>query len=393
MIVVKRNGTEVSFEKGKIHSALSRAFKEVYGKSPESKEGEELNSETNNVTADVVRRIKGKTIISVEEIQDVVEDVLMSYDHAVAKAYITYRFKHKIKRDISNTTDNVIMEMLGNKSEYWSSENSNKDSQLVTTQRDYIAGITSTDITKRLLLPRKVVEAHERGEIHFHDADYFIQPITNCCLVNLKDTLQNGTVMNKKAVNCSHRLWTATTISTQIVTAVASSQYGGTSINLGHLAPFVRKSYEALMKKYERFDKFTQKIFAEADLRKEIEDSVQTFNYQINTMSTTNGQTPFISVFMYLGDEDGEYKKEMAMLIEEFLKQRIKGIQNEQGVWVTQEFPKLLYVLEKDNMEGGEYEYLTNLAAKCASFRLAPDFISEKKMIELKNGDVYGCMG
>lgn len=323
-----------------------------------------------------------------------VETTLMDYDRNVAKAYITYRYKRSLVRQ-SNTTDKSILELIDGANDYWNNENSNKNATLATTQRDYLAGITSTDISQRFLLPSDVVEAHKQGIIHFHDMDYFAEHISNCCLVNLEDMLQNGTMINKVKIEKPHRLITATTIATQIITAVASSQYGGTSITLAHLAPFVRDSYIYHLNKYKDrgldYDKSVE--FARLDTKKEIEDSVQAFNYQINSMSTTNGQTPFLTVFMYLG-ETNEYKEELAALTKEFIKQRILGLKNENGVYVTPAFPKLIYVLEEDNIrEGSKYWDITVKAAKCTAKRLVPDYISEKKMKELKEGNCFPSMG
>lgn len=388
-MVIKRNGNKVPYDIEKIKIAVSKAYKEVR---PDISD-ECVRDRVVKVSDLVDRIISNKSEdISVEDIQDIVEDVLIGRDNDVAKAYIKYRYKRQMAR---NTTDNAIMELIGGKSEYWNTENSNKNANIVTTQRDYLAGITSKDITKRFLLPEHIVKADEDGIIHFHDSDYFIQNTTNCCLVNLEDMLQNGTVINKKMIEKPHRFLTASTIATQIITAVASSQYGGTSIDISHLAPFVRDSFNYHKNKYIKrgFDDEDAYMFALQDTQKEVEDGVQTFNYQINSMSTTNGQTPFISVFLYLGDNP-EYEEETAMIISEFLRQRIKGIKNEKGIYTTQEFPKLLYVIEESNcMNGGKYDCLTELAAQCTAKRLVPDYISKKKMIEYKNGDVYGCMG
>ena len=291
--------------------------------------------------------------------------------------------------------------MIDGESEYWNTENSNKNATVVTTQRDYLAGITSTDITRRFLLPEDVVKAHDEGIIHFHDADYFAQnALHNCDLINLDDMLQNGTNINGVLIEKPHKFITAMTIATQIITAATSSQYGGATVTMTHLAPFVRDSYDRYIKKYEErgLPKDQVKNFAKQDLKKEIEDGVQTFQYQINSMTTTNGQAPFLSVCFYLGETE-EYKEELAMIIEEFLKQRILGMKNEKGVYITPAFPKLLYVLEEDNMhENSKYWYLTELAAKCTAKRMVPDYISEKVMKELKKneygeGDCYPCMG
>lgn len=389
-IVIKRDGTKVKFERAKIGKAILKAYNEVY---PDTLD---INTElASDICTDICRRkLETMSEFSVENIQDIVETTLMDYDKNVAKAYITYRYKRSLVRQ-SNTTDKSILELIDGVNDYWNNENSNKNAALATTQRDYLAGITSTDISQRFLLPLDVVEAHKQGIIHFHDMDYFAEHISNCCLVNLEDMLQNGTMINKVKIEKPHKLITATTIATQIITAVASSQYGGTSITLTHLAPFVRDSYFYHLNKYKNrgldYDKSVE--FARLDTKKEIEDSVQTFNYQINSMSTTNGQTPFLTVFMYLG-ETNEYKEELAALIKEFIKQRILGLKNENGVYVTPAFPKLIYVLEEDNItEDSKYWNITVEAAKCTAKRMVPDYISEKKMKELKEGNCFPSMG
>ncbi len=387
--VIKRDGTKVKFERAKIGKTILKAYNEVYS------DTSDINAElASDICTDVCRKLETMSEFSVEDIQDIVETTLMDYDKNVAKAYIKYRYKRSLVRQ-SNTTDKSILELIDGVNDYWNNENSNKNATLATTQRDYLAGITSTDISQRFLLPSDVVEAHKQGIIHFHDMDYFAEHISNCCLVNLEDMLQNGTMINKVKIEKPHRLITATTIATQIITAVASSQYGGTSITLTHLAPFVRDSYIYHLNKYKDrgldYDKSVE--FARLDTKKEIEDSVQTFNYQINSMSTTNGQTPFLTVFMYLG-ETNEYKEELAALIKEFIKQRILGLKNENGVYVTPAFPKLIYVLEEDNIrKGSKYWDITIEAAKCTAKRLVPDYISEKKMKELKEGNCFPSMG
>lgn len=387
--VIKRDGTKVKFERAKIGKAILKAYNEVYS------DTSDINAElASDICTDVCRKLETMSEFSVEDIQDIVETTLMDYDKNVAKAYIKYRYKRSLVRQ-SNTTDKSILELIDGVNDYWNNENSNKNATLATTQRDYLAGITSTDISQRFLLPSDVVEAHKQGIIHFHDMDYFAEHISNCCLVNLEDMLQNGTMINKVKIEKPHRLITATTIATQIITAVASSQYGGTSITLTHLAPFVRDSYIYHLNKYKDrgldYDKSVE--FARLDTKKEIEDSVQTFNYQINSMSTTNGQTPFLTVFMYLG-ETNEYKEELVALIKEFIKQRILGLKNENGVYVTPAFPKLIYVLEEDNIrKGSKYWDITIEAAKCTAKRLVPDYISEKKMKELKEGNCFPSMG
>ena len=304
----------------------------------------------------------------------------------------------------ANTTDMSIKELLDGKSEYWNKENSNKNSKWITTQRDYIAGITSKDIARRFIFPKDVIEAHDKGIIHIHDMDYMAQnTMNNCCLINLNDMLQNGTVINGVAIDKPHRLITATTIATQIIAAVSSSEYGGCTITMTHLAPFVKDSMSYYLNKYKKWGESEEKAHEHAmlDLKKEISDSIQTLNYQLNSLTTTNGQSPFVSLCLYLG-ETNDYKEELAMLIQEILEQRILGVKNKVGIYVTQAFPKLLYVLEEDNIhEDSEYWYLTELAAKCTAKRMVPDYISEKVMKELKlskgetpgNGDCYPCMG
>lgn len=385
--VIKRNGKTVPFDENKIYSAISCAYTDVYG-NIENKE-----DEITEIVDGVVDKLADFTeTMSIETIQDIIENEIANKDFNVARSYITYRYSRKIAR---NTTDTAIMELIAGENEYWNTENSNKNAGLVTTQRDYLAGITSTDITNRILLPKKISEAHAQGILHFHDADYFVQRITNCCLINLDDMLQNGTIINKVKIDKPKKLITATTIATQIITAVASSQYGGTSTTLAHLAPFVRDSYNIYLDKYKGFgfDDETCRKLADYDLRREIKDAVQTFNYQINSMSTTNGQAPFISVFMYI-NENPEYRKETAMLIEEFLNQRMLGMKNEVGVYVTQAFPKLLYVLDEDNInEDSEYYWLTARAAYCTAKRMNPDYISAKVMKETKDNAIFPCMG
>ena len=392
-MVTKRDGNVVPFDKDKIKIAVLKSFIDVDG--DETVYAKEKAREIANYIESLEKNL------SVEEIQDIVVNKLMASTRKdVATNYVEYRYKRKLIRE-SNTTDKSILELLDGTNDYWNNENSNKDAKTVTVQRDYLAGITSTDMTRRFLLSEEVVDAHDEGIIHFHDADYFAQnALHNCDLVNLEDMLQNGTVVNGVMIEKPHRFITACTVATQIITAVASSQYGGVSITLSHLAPFISDSYNRYVKKYtdRGHSKEDVEKYAKEDLQKEIEDGVQTFNYQINSMSTTNGQAPFLSVFMYLG-ETTEHKEELAMLIEEFLKQRIKGMKNEVGVYVTQAFPKLLYVLEEDNIyKNSRYYYLTELAAKCTAKRMVPDYISEKKMLEYKidkngNGNVYPCMG
>ena len=387
--IIKRDGTRQKFDKMKIVDAVLAAFREVDGK-----ETEYALIKAGNI-ADYIAEIAEKQELSIEEIQDLVEKGLMATKRKdVARAYIVYRNERTRMR--GNTTDKTINEIVSNKNDYWSTENSNKNPKVVTTQRDYIAGAASTDLTRRLLLPQDVVRAHDEGILHFHDADYFAQnALTNCELVNLEDMLQNGTVINDVLIEKPHRILTASTIATQIILAVTSSTYGGCTISLTHLAPFVRDSFNIYYKKYQDYGLNDNDAYnlAQMDTKKEVEDAVQTFNYQVNSMTNTNGQATFLSVCMYLGETE-EYKKELSMLIEEFLKQRIVGFKNAQGVYVTPAFPKLLYVLEEDNINPeSPYYYLTELAAECTSKRMVPDYISEKKMKELKNGDCFPCMG
>ena len=393
MKIVKRDGHIVDYDKSKIEIAIQKANNEV-------NEKDKISDEQINEIIKYIEGLKKKRIL-VEDIQDIIEQKLMEYDkYVLAKIYITYRYTRELVRK-ANTTDQSIKELIEGENEYWNNENSNKNADLVTTQRDYLAGITSTDITRRFLLPDDIVKAHDEGIIHFHDADYFAQnALHNCELINLEDMLQNGTVINNVKIDKPHRFITAATIATQIILAVTSSSYGGATISLTHLAPFVRSSYEKYYDKYIQrgFSVEQANKFATEDTNKEIEDGVQTFNYQVNSMTNTNGQAPFLSVCMYLGETD-EYKDELAKIIEEFLKQRIVGFKNEKGVYVTPAFPKLLYVLEEDNIhKDSKYYYLTELAAKCTAKRMVPDYISEKKMLEYKidklgNGNCYPCMG
>lgn len=389
MNVIKRDCSEVKFDKSKIKNAVLKAMKNGSGIIKES------------IAQDIADEIENENLeneeISVYDIENLIFDKLIKKKQKLtAKAYEGYRTVREFQRDITNSTDKSISELLDGTSEYWNNENSNKDAKIVTTQRDYLAGITSEDISKRFLLTPEIVHAHEEGIIHFHDIDYFAQrTLHNCDLINLEDMLQNGTVINNVMIEKPHKLLTATTIATQIITAVTSSQYGGATITLTHLAPFVRDSYIYYIEKYKsrNLDYDTCIKYAKEDLNKEIKDSVQTFNYQVNSTFTTNGQSPFLSVFMYLNETD-EYKEELAMLIEEFLRQRIIGFKNEVGVYVTPAFPKLLYTLEEDNIhEDSKYWYLTKLAAECTSKRLVPDYMSEKKMKELKQGNMYPVMG
>lgn len=403
MNVTKRDGRQVEFDKKKIKLAILKAFLEV-----DSEETQYAKDKARDI-ANYVESLNKD--MSVEEIQDVVVNKLMASSRKdVAAKYVEYRYRHKLIRE-SNTTDKIILELINGTSDYWNHENSNKNAELVTTQRDYMAGIVSEDISKRFLLPPEVIQAHDEGIIHFHDIDYFGQnALHNCDLINLEDMLQNGTVISGVMIEKPHSFSTACNIATQIIAQVASSQYGGQSITLSHLAPFVDVSRKKIRAEVEDeiygimeygndcdavIDSITEKRVLE-----EIKRGVQTIQYQVVTLMTTNGQAPFLSVFMYLNEvKDEPTKHDLALIIEEVLRQRIQGVKNEKGAWITPAFPKLLYVLEEDNTyENSKYFYLTKLAAECSAKRLVPDYISEKKMLEYKvdangNGNCYPCMG
>ena len=397
MKIIKRSGVEVFFDSNKIVAAVQKANASVI-------DYEKLSDEQIQEIADNVEVAceNMKRSASVEEIQDMVENQLMN-QHAftVARNYITYRYKRALVRK-SNSTDEQILSLLECNNEEVKQENSNKNPTVNSVQRDYMAGEVSKDITKRFLLPEDIVEAHEKGLIHFHDADYFAQHMHNCCLVNLEDMLQNGTVISETGIDRPRSFSTACNIATQAIAQIASSQYGGQSISLSHLAPFVQVSREKfriqVRTEFEKIglDLDEEKInkVAEMRVREEINRGVQMIQYQVITLMTTNGQAPFITVFMYLDEvPEGQTRDDLAAIIEEMLHQRIKGVKNEKGVFITPAFPKLIYCLQEDNIsEDGKYWYLTELAAKCTAKRMVPDYISEKKMLELK-GDVYPSMG
>ena len=397
MTIIKRNGTEVVFESEKIANAVTKANNSV------SESCRMTAAQIQEITEAVTKTCEAMSHApSVEEIQDLVERQIMEHGaFDVAKSYITYRYTRSLVRR-SNTTDEKILSLIECCNEEVKQENSNKNPVVNSTQRDYMAGEVSRDITERLLLPADIVEAHKEGIIHFHDSDYFAQHMHNCDLVNLEDMLQNGTVISGTLIERPHRFSTACNIATQIIAQVASNQYGGQSISLTHLAPFVDVSRKEIRKKLERdladvglnVGPEQLDILVEKQLRDEIWSGVQTIQYQILTLLTTNGQTPFVTVYMCLNEARSEQeKKDLAVIIQETLEQRYQGVKNESGVWVTPAFPKLIYVLEEDNIrEGTPYWYLTKLAAKCTARRMVPDYISEKKMLELK-GDVYTCMG
>ena len=403
MKIIKRSGEEMIFDAQKIRNAVEKANLEVI-------ENERLSDwEMDQLTATVEKICASRTrSLGVEEIQDLVEDQIMNFrKFSVARKYITYRYKRELVRK-SNSTDEQIMSLIECNNEEVKQENSNKNPIVNSVQRDYMAGEVSKDITRRLLLPPEIVEAHEMGIIHFHDADYFAQHMHNCCLVNLDDMLQNGTVISETMIEKPHSFSTACNIATQSIAQIASSQYGGQSISLAHLAPFVQISRDKYRKAVrEEFkaagieaSEETMDSVAEMRLRKEVEQGVQMIQYQVITLMTTNGQAPFITIFMYLNEvEDGQLREDLALITEEVLRQRIKGIKNEKGVYITPAFPKLIYVLEEDNIrEGTKYWYLTKLAAECTAKRMVPDYISEKIMKQLKvdangEGHCYTCMG
>ena len=398
MKIIKRNGAEAVFDISKIESAVTRANAAV--------------AEQYRMTQTQISRIAESVALScqelgrspaVEEIQDLVEKAIMAHGaFEVAKQYITYRYTRSLIRK-SNTTDDRILSLIESNNEEVKQENANKNPTVNAVQRDYMAGEVSKDITRRLLLPKEIVEAHEAGIIHFHDSDYYAQHMHNCDLVNLEDMLQNGTVISGTMIEKPHSFSTACNIATQIIAQVASNQYGGQSISLTHLAPFVQVSREKIRASVQRElrefavapDPETVSRVVEERLREEIRRGVQTIQYQVVTLMTTNGQAPFITVFMYLNEAKNEQeKKDLAVIIEEMLLQRCEGVKNEKGVWITPAFPKLIYVLEEDNItEGSKFWYLTKLAARCTAKRMVPDYISEKKMKELKEGNCFPVMG
>lgn len=385
MNVLKRDGRIVQFNKEKIINAILKAFLAVDGEITDY-----ASIKAQNIADYIASISTSKDELSVEEIQDYVERGLMSLKRKdVAKAYILYRKQRDNARQ--NTIDKTIDEIVNNSNEYWMTENSNKDAQLVTTQRDYVAGAVSTDIARRRILPQDVVEAHDTGLIHVHDLDYILQPIYNCCLINLEDMLQNGTIISKTKIDKPHKFSTACNIATQIIAQVASSQYGGQSISLAHLSPFVESSRQKFKKDYPT----AADAMIEQMVKNDISAGVQTLQYQIITLMTTNGQAPFITVYMNLNEvPDGPAREDLALVIEEVLRQRIKGVKNEKGVYITPAFPKLIYALDEINIyPNSKYYYLTKIAAECTAKRMVPDYISNKVERELKGGDIYTCMG
>ena len=396
--VIKRNGNEVKFDLSKIVHAIEKANKEVdpiY----------QLNAYQIQAAADsVVKKIQAKSYaVNVEEIQDMVETAIMEMrGYEVAQKYVRYRYKREMARK-ANSTDDDILALIDQANEELKQENSNKNPVINSTQRDYMAGEVSKDLTRRLLLPEDIVHAHEDGIIHFHDSDYYAQKEHNCDLINLEDMLQNGTVISETMIEKPHSFFTACNVTTQIVAQVASNQYGGQSFTLSHLAPFVdisrQKIREAVIEERkdtgESMDEEIITKIVNRRLREEIKSGIQTIQYQLITLMTCNGQAPFVTMFMYLDEvEKGPVRDDLAMIIEEVLRQRMQGVKNEKGVWITPAFPKLIYVLDEDNItEDAPYYYLTELSAKCTAKRMVPDYISAKKMKEYKGGDVYPCMG
>lgn len=396
--VIKRNGEEVGFDLGKIENAIRAANEEVDNIY-------KLNEfQVRAIADDIAGQVKKSThAIHVEDIQDMVETGIMGMrGYEVAQKYVRYRYKRELARK-SNTTDNGILALIDNINEEVNQENSNKNPVINSTQRDYMAGEVSKDLSRRVLLPEEVVEAHEQGIIHFHDSDYFAQKEHNCDLINLEDMLQNGTVISETMIEKPHSFFTACNVTTQIVAQVASNQYGGQSFTLAHLAPFVdisRKKIRNIVISErkecgESLDETIIDKLTDCRLREEVKSGIQTIQYQLITLMTCNGQAPFVTVFMYLDEvEDGQTRRDLALIIEEVLKQRMQGVKNEKGVWITPAFPKLIYVLDEDNItEDSKYWYLTELAAKCTAKRMVPDYISAKIMKELKKGEVYPCMG
>ena len=390
MKVIKRDGRAVDYDRDKIRIAITKANNDV------SEDARVSNRQIDNI----IRYIESlnKKRILVEDIQDIIEKKLMEIKKFdLAKAYIIYRYNRALVRK-SNTTDESILSLIRNENKELSEENSNKNTSIASTQRDYIAGEVSRDLTRRVLLPEKISKAHDEGILHFHDADYFVQPIFNCCLINIGDMLDNGTVMNGKMIESPKSFQVACTVMTQIIAAVASNQYGGQSVDISHLGKYLRKSREKFRKKIistheGKISKEQIDLLVEERLKEELAAGVQTIQYQINTLMTTNGQTPFVTLFLNLKKDD-PYIKENAMIIEEILKQRLQGIKNEKGVYVTPAFPKLIYVLDEHNvLKGGEYDYLTRLAVKCSAKRMYPDYISAKKMRENCEGNVFSPMG
>ena len=390
MKVIKRDGSTVAFDRSKIIKAIQKANDAV------DEEHRVSDEEIEQIVCNIEKKKRDRYLV--EDIQDMVEhDLMMLKKYTLTKAYIIYRYERALVRH-ANTTDESILSLIKNSNKDVMEENSNKNAVMASTQRDLIAGEVSKDLTRRILLPEEISKAHEEGAIHFHDADYFLQPIFNCCLINIGDMLDNGTVMNGKMIESPKSFQVACTIVTQIIAAVASSQYGGQSVDVGHLGKYLRRSRDKFISQLKRTmgDELEESVIlkiADARLRDELRSGVQTIQYQINTLMTTNGQSPFVTLFMHIREDD-EYVEENAMIIEEILNQRYQGIKNEKGVYVTPAFPKLIYVLDECNcLKGGKYDYITHLAVKCSAKRLYPDYISAKKMRENYEGNVFSPMG
>ena len=390
MRIQKRDGRIVPYEEEKITAAIEKANNEVAEK---DRAGEELVREILTAVKD-----EGRELQAVEHVQDVIEQHLVQGNkYVLAKKYIVYRYQRSLMRK-SNTTDESILKLIRNENKELAEENSNKNTRLASTQRDYIAGEVSRDVTRRMLLPEHLSLAHDNGVFHFHDADYFIQPIFNCCLINIKDMLDNGTSINGKMIESPKSFQVACTVTTQIIAAVASNQYGGQSVNIRHLGKYLHKSREKFRAQLDSefgsgLEEAAKEKIVELRLQDELRSGVQTIQYQINTLMTTNGQSPFVTLFLHIDEED-EYVEETVRIIVEILKQRLQGTKNEKGVFVTPAFPKLVYVLDENNcLRGGKYDYVTRLAAKCSAKRMYPDYISAKKMRENYEGNVFSCMG
>jgi anaerobic ribonucleoside-triphosphate reductase len=390
MRIQKRDGRIVPYEEDKIVEAIRKANHEV----------EENDRADDALVKEILQAVEteDKELQTVEHVQDVIERHLVERNkYILAKKYIVYRYQRSLLRK-SNTTDESILKLIRNENKELAEENSNKNTRLASTQRDYIAGEVSRDVTRRMLLPEHISLAHDNGVIHFHDADYFIQPIFNCCLINIKDMLDNGTSINGKMIESPKSFQVACTVTTQIIAAVASNQYGGPSVNIKHLGKYLRKSREKFENQLQEefgdsMDEATRRKTVDIRLRDELKSGVQTIQYQINTLMTTNGQSPFVTLFLHIDEED-EYVEETVLIIEEILNQRLQGTKNEKGVYVTPAFPKLIYVLDENNcLKGGKYDYITKLAARCSAKRMYPDYISAKKMRENYEGNVFSCMG
>ena len=390
MRIQKRDGRIVPYGEDKIIEAIRKANHEV----------EENDRAEKELVDEILRAVQeeDRELQTVEHVQDVIEQHLVEHNkYALAKKYIVYRYQRSLLRK-SNTTDESILKLIRNENKELAEENSNKNTRLASTQRDYIAGEVSRDVTRRMLLPEHIALAHDNGVLHFHDADYFIQPIFNCCLINIQDMLDNGTSINGKMIESPKSFQVACTVTTQIIAAVASNQYGGQSVNIRHLGKYLRKSREKfdaqLREEFgDSMDEATRRRIVEIRLQDELRSGVQTIQYQINTLMTTNGQSPFVTLFLHI-DEKDEYVEETVQIIEEILRQRLQGTKNEQGVYVTPAFPKLIYVLDENNcLKGGKYDHVTRLAARCSAKRMYPDYISAKKMRENYEGNVFSCMG